>query len=565
MRTASVVALLASILLGVLPCQAQRVLGVRPTGSGGPLMPEQAAYDVTFYDLDLRIDPAARTIEGSLTAHAEIVQPLEWYVFDLDTLLTVSGVEVLAEDGTARLAAFRRDGWKLWVHLLPVRQPGDRVVLRVWYGGAPRVAPRPPWVGGFTWTQTPSGQPWIATSVQGEGADVWWPCKDHPSDEPDSMALHIAVPEPLVVATNGRLRGVDEAAGQRTYHWFVSTPVNNYGVALNIAPYRTIEGSYESTSGEVIPITFWVLPEHYEQGQQLFPQFAEHLRFYEEYLGPYPWRADKYGVAETPHLGMEHQTIIAYGDDFQDNEFGYDGLHHHELGHEWWGNLVTALDWRDYWLHEGFCSYMQPLYAEYLQGAAAYHRAMAGSRGNIRNRQPVAPAETRNSTQVYFLAPDYVESDGDIYNKGKWILHTLRYLIGDEAFFTSLRRMAYPTPAWEQRKDGTQARFATTDDYRLVAEAASGQELGWFFDVYLRQPLLPRLVTEREDNQLRLRWETPDELPFPMPVQVQIGDETRRIAMPAGRAVVALPDAQTPVHIDPEQWILKEEGRTASL
>ena len=533
---------------------AQRQHGARGTASGGALMPEQAAYDVTFYDLALSVEPADSTIEGTLTVHARLVQPVEYLVLDLDTTLSVSDVRLNAGDRAAPLSFEHREG-KLWCDFGGMMQPGEEVVVEVAYGGAPRVAPNPPWIGGFTWARASSGEPWIATTVQVDGADLWWPAKDHPSDEPDSVALHITVPERLVVASNGRLREVTETEdGRPTYHWFVSTPINNYNVALNIAPYRTIEGTYESVSGDSIPVTFWVLPEAYEKGEELFPQFAEHLRFYEERLGPYPFRADKYGVVHTPHLGMEHQTIIAYGNDFTDNEFGFDFLHHHELGHEWWGNLVSAADWRDFWIHEGFCSYMQALYAEELGGEEAYHRYMAGSRGGIGNRQPVAPREARSTQQMYFVAPDYTQSDGDIYAKGAWVLHTLRYLIGDEAFAEALHRMAYPDPAMEHVTEGGQTRFATTDDFLRIAEETSGQELGWFFEVYLRQPELPQLVVETDENGSRMHWDVPGNLPFPMPVEVEVDGETQRIAMPQGAA--SLPDSAT---ADPKGWILKQQ------
>ena len=539
--------------------QAQRPLGARPTESGGPLMPEQAAYDVKAYDLALTVNPAEQSIKGTLTATALIVSPTEWFVLDLDTPLAVESVKMIEGNGKSMPLEFERRGGKIWIAFPLTKQPGETVKVAVSYGGKPRVAPRPPWVGGFIWSKTADGQPWIATACQNDGADLWWPVKDHPSDEADTIALHITVPEPLVVAANGRLEGVKKNPdGTQTFNWLMTVPMNNYSVALNIAPYRTVEGKFKSVTGETIPVTLWVLPEDYEKGQKLFPQISADLAFFEKYLGPYPFRADKIGVAETPHLGMEHATVTAYGAKFTDNAYGFDGLLFHELGHDWWANLVTASDWRDFWLHEGFESFMDALYAGALKGEDGYRQYLAGMRTHLRNKQPVAPRESRTATQVYLAAPDYTSSDGDIYGKGALILHTLRYLIGDEAFFKSLRRMAYPDPAMEKVKDGRQFHFATTDDFRHIAEEASGMKLGWFFDVYLRQPELPRLVTETKGNTLALRWEVPGNLPFPMPVEVQVGGQTRRVEVGQSGATIPIEAGQTPV-VDPKSWILKEQ------
>ena len=553
-------ALFLVLLIGATDAAvAQRNLGVTPTSSGGPLSDEQGSYDVTFYDLDLKVDPAEHSIAGKLAVRARVVRPIEWFVLDLDTLLQVESVIEQDPAAGAVPLGFERRGGQIRIALPGLKPAGESLALEVTYGGGPRIAPRPPWVGGFTWSTTESGEPWIGVSCQSDGADIWWPCKDHPSDEPDSMALHITVPRPLVCAANGRLRGItDNDDGTHTYHWFVSNPINNYNVSLNIAPYRTIEDTYISVTGDTIPITFWVLPENYEKGLALFPQFSEHLRFYETYLGPYPFRADKYGVAETPYLGMEHQTIIAYGNQYRNNGYGFDVLHFHELAHEWWGNLVTCADWKDMWLHEGFAVYMEALYAEHLHGDSALHSYMAGIRPRLRNLRPMAPRESQTTLQIYFVPPDYVESDGDIYNKGAYILHSLRYLIGDEPFFRTLRRMAYPDPAVEMVTDGGQCRFADTDDFRRIAEEAASMNLDWFFNLYLRQEKLPELKVRVGRNKVALRWKTPRRMPFPMPVEVQIGEEIKRVEMPKGRARLTIPRGSQPI-IDPLGWILKAE------
>lgn len=522
-----------------------------PNTSGDPLVPEEAAYDVLHYELVLEVFPERKTIEGSLTMRARAVVPTERIALDLDSRLAVEAVR----SGDETLET-ERAGNRLFVELGHPVAAGDELELTVAYGGAPRVAPRPPWDGGFTWTKTRDGRPWIATSCQGEGADLWWPCKDQPSDKPDSMDLSITVPAGLVCASNGVLEEQRELPDGRTvFDWHVASPIANYAVALNIAPYEVIESSFHSVGGETVPVYFYVLPEDLEKGRQALPEFLHHMAFFEDLLGPYPFRAEKYGIAETPHLGMEHQTIIAYGAKFRpDRTFHYDWLHHHELSHEWWANLVTARDWKDMWLHEGFGTYMQSLYIEREQGPEAYRKIMATQRRHLSNRRPIAPRRTRNTKQIYFA--DDGGYDNDIYDKGSWVLHTLRWTIGDEAFFTALRRMAYPDPALEKVTDGSQCRFVDTEDFVAIAEAAAGEELDWFFEVYVRQPKLPRLETERLGDELVLKWKSPLEQPFPMPVPVRIGERIVRVEMPGGEARVHVGTAD--VEVDPENRLLRE-------
>lgn len=550
-----------SLLLVVLFCavfstaSAQRQHGVRPTESGGPLLPEQAAYDIKSYDLDLRIDPSTQSINGALTAEAKIIHPTEWFVLDLDTPLTVSSVSLLA--GAEQPLQFERRDNKVWIAFPGQQRTGDVVRVKIAYGGKPRVAPRPPWVGGFVWAKTAAGETWLGVACQVDGADLWFPVKDHPSDEPDKVSLHFTVPQNLVAASNGRLQSVARNEdGTQTFNWLVSQPINNYDITLNLAPYKTIEDKFKSVSGDIVPITFWVLPEDFDKGQKLIDETKKYLSFYEEFLGPYPFRAEKLGIAHTSYLGMENQTIIAYGNRFQFERDGLDWLMLHELGHEWWGNLVSASDWRDFWLHEGFQSFMDNLYLEKLRGKEAYFKAMTNRMKGLRNMQPVAPRESRTTVQMYMAAPDYVNSDGDIYGKGAVVLHTLRYVMGDKAFFTALRRMAYPEPRLEKVANGGQVRFATTDDFLKISEAASNMKLDWFFEVYLRQPKLPKLISERSGDELTLRWEVPAGIPFPMPVDVQIRKTLKRVEMTGGTATVQVESGQDVV-IDPQGWILK--------
>lgn len=523
--------------------------------SGGKLPPEQAAYNVHHYDLDLSIDPADSSIYGRVITHAQIVHPLEHFVLDLDTVFAVHAVNYIEGGQHPVLLKYEIRNGQIWADLPTTRQPGDEVAIEVEYSGKPRVAVDPPWEGGFTWAETLDGQPWIGVTSQLYGANIWWPVKDHPSDRADSILFNVTIPDSLIAAASGRLREVvNHDNGLSTYKWFVSTPINNYALSVNIAPYEVIERSYTSITGDGFPIIFWVLPENYEKAEKLFEQIIQHMNFFEEYLGPYPFRADKYGVAESPYLGMEHQTIIAYGAGYQNDVVyntgsGFDDLHHHELGHEWWGNMVSSYDWRDFWLHEGFCTYMQPLYAEYLHGEEQYQKFMNALRVRIANNHPVSPRETMSSREM--------DEDQDVYMKGAWFLHTLRYLIGDNHFFEALRLMAYPDPEHEAVSDGSNSRFAATDDFLTIAEEVSNQKLDWLFEVYLRQETLPELIQQRKGDKVKLSWQVNDDLYFPMPLEIKINGNTKRIHIPPEGVILNLDEGDT-LDVDPNHWVLRK-------
>jgi aminopeptidase N len=515
--------------------------------SGGPLQPDQACYDVLHYRLAIAVDPAAKGIDATLTMRAKWLAASPRLALDLDPALEVTAV---ALDGAA--VVHRRDGGRLLLEPATAIPVGAEVAVEVRYRGTPREAKNPPWDGGFTWKQTADGKPWIATSCQGEGADLWWPCKDHPSDKPDGFDLLCTVPEGLVVASNGvRASAPVTHGGTTTWHWRVSSPISNYNVALNIAPYVELNDTYTCVDGTRMPIEFFVLPESRKRAQACMPQFLDHLRVFEELLGPYPFRSEKYGIAETPHLGMEHQTMIAYGNGFRDEQ--WDWLHNHELAHEWWGNLVTCRDWKDMWLHEGFGTYMQPLYRERRFGRKAYDDEIR--KYSFRNRAPVAPREVRDSKQIYFGGG----GSNDIYYKGAAVLHTLRWQLGDEKFFALLRRFCYPTAAAAKATDGSQVRFVDTDDLVELASEVAGEDLAWFFEVYVRQPALPRLEHETKDGVLHLRWRVPGDLPFAVPVPVECGGTTHRVVMTGGVGSLEVGDRD--VRVDPQQLVLVHRAR----
>lgn len=518
--------------------------------SGGPIMPEQSAYNVTYYDFSIKVMPDSKSIEGKVEMVAKVVQPMFYCVMDLDLKLDISKIEEITELGLKE-RAFHREMGKVWISLDKTRQPGESIDLRVFYSGRPRIAKHPPWSGGLSWEKTQDGSDWIATTCQGEGADIWWPCKDHVSDEPDSMRFRVNVPAPLVAAGNGKLEQLEKLEdGTNTYNWFISNPINIYNVSLNIAPYVVLEETMDCIDGTTYPVMFYVLPEDKEKGEVLMKEILDHLRFFERNFGPYPFRSDKYGVAQTPHLGMEHQSIIAYGANFDNGsmtggiDWGFDALHHHELSHEWWGNMVTCADWKDMWIHEGFGTYTQAVYLEETQGKESYFDYMRFQ--NIRNNAPVAPRESTSADEIW---------KSSIYAKGSRTLHALRYVVGWETLKRSMRLFAYPDPAKEKISDGSQCRFVDTEDFITLIEELSGKDLDWFFEMYLRQTELPDLYSKQDDKYLTLEWKTPDDLYWPMPVEVKVDGRMYIADLSKGPGKIKV-KKKSQVSIDPNGWLM---------
>jgi aminopeptidase N len=531
----------ATLFLVILTISSSLLAQLGSQNSGGTLSPQQAAYDVKFYDLNFSIFPEDSSIEAEAKVEAEIVSSLKTLVLDLDSRYSIQSINSIDGDELK----FKHDTGKIYIEFHNHLNPGEQARVKINYSGKPRVAKRPPWDDGFTWKKSADGSPWIGVTCQGGGADIWWPCKDHPSDEPDSMRLSYTIPTGLFCASNGTLvEQNDNENGTATFIWFVSNPINNYGVSFNIGAYETITYNYESIAGVDIPVTIWVLPENMEKAKAHCPQFLDHLKFYEETCGPYPFRNEKYGVAESPYLGMEHQTIIANGNDYKNNEYGFDWLHHHELAHEWWGNMVTAKDWSDFWIHEGIGGYMQALYVEQKFGAAKYREYLLKWK-LFSNSKPIAARGKLTTEEAYFP---------DMYRKGAWAIHTLRYLVGDDAFFKILRRWAYPNPELEKIVDGRQCRFATTDKFMMIAEDISGIKLDWFFEVYFRQASLPKLLAKQRSNKLILGWTTENNIKFPMPVEVKVGNEIVKLDMSKGTGKLEFKSGIKP-EIDPNKWL----------
>jgi aminopeptidase N len=425
--------------------------------------------------------------------------------------------------------------------------------VRVQYHGQPHVAKRAPWDGGFVWSQTPDGQPWVASAVQGEGCDLFWPCIDHPTGKAKQVDEHITVPSPLVAAGNGIAMGMDEADGWRTYHWRTKNP-STYGISINVAPYQVLSGEYRSRYGNVIPLRMWYLPQNEKGAKELFAEFAPMLDFFESTIGPYPFGDEKMGVVETPHMGMEHQTINAYGNKYAKTAYGYDELLQHEFAHEWFGNQLTNANWDDMWLHEGLGSYMQPLYVQSLRGDMEYFASLMHQRGMIENKAPIVSGKPKMEEDVYDIKRG--GPGQDIYNKGSLVMHTLRGLIGDAAFFRAVREEVYGTP--DPRPGNFAPRYGTTPEFMAIVKRASGRDLDWFFQAYLYQKDLPDLQATRSGGSVQLVWKTEKNTPFPMPVEVQVGDRIVNVPMTDGRGSIEV-SAGTAYMLDPHSKVLRRE------
>ncbi len=525
--------------------------------SAGPMSETQRAVRFDRADIAIEVFPDRKQIEGVTTLEFATLAPLETVALDLDRNLPVSAVSV---NGTAlRKGAWSNPEGKLRIRLPRWVAAGQRLSLRIGYGGTPHVAVRAPWDGGIVWSKTPTGAPWVATAHQLQGCDLLWPCIDHPQAEPALADIHVTVPAGLSAPANGILQGIrTHADGRRTFDWRAKN-LNTYAVNLNVAPYEVIRGSYRSRFGNTIPLEFWHLSGRPERSRMLFAEFAPTLEFFEAMIGPYPFGDEKLGVAETPHKGMEHQTMNAYGNNYERDAYGFDSLFQHEFSHEYFANQLTNVDADDFWLQEGFGSYMQPLYAQWRGGEMAYLARLFEMRAGLRNCFPIVSGQTRTVEQVYL--PETGPS-GDIYAKAAWMLHTLRSVMGDEDFLAATRRIVYGRT--DPKPGNFKPRYGSSEEFQRIVNDQTGKDYGWFFDVYLRQAQLPELVSEQRGGRLHLSWKVPGGGSFPMPVEVKIGDRVERVAMSGGNGSVAVP-ADAHVVLDPNSKILRRSADVDAL
>lgn len=514
----------------------------------GSITPQRAWWDLAFYHLKVRLSPADSTLTGSNEIQYRVLSPEQTIQIDLQRSMRITRVE---QDGQA--LAFRQDGDAYFVSLIKKQEKGNRESLTVYYQGAPRVAKKAPWDGGFVYAKDAAGRPFIATACQGLGASSWWPCKDHPADEPDSMAISITVPKPLTDVSNGMLRRVTENSdGTRTFDWFVANPINNYGVNLNAAVYEHWSETYAGLKGP-LALNYYVLPEHLEAAKKQFQQVPLMLKAFEYWFGPYPFYEDGYKLVEVPYLGMEHQSSVTYGNLFKNGYLGrdlsatgwglkWDFIIVHESGHEWFANSITNKDEADMWVHESFTNYSESLFTEYYHGKEAAAAYVIGCRKLIRNDRPVVGIYNVNHS-----------GSGDMYYKGGNMLHMIRQLVNNDDKWHNLL-LGLNKTFYHKTVSGAEVEAYMIQFTRLSLEKV--------FDQYLRDVRVPVLRYRFKNNQLQYQW-TNCVAGFDMPVKVKLGNVDQVLKPVAGEWKTAPAKGATALVVDVNYYVKAAEDTTA--
>lgn len=464
----------------------------------GALSPERTCYDVLSYDLTVEVDFDRKAIKGVNRIEFEAVSDFSRLQIDLFPELTIEKITWNNQN-----VLFSRVFGAVFVSFPNTIKAGTKDAFTVTYAGTPRMAKNPPWDGGFSWRLDEQGNPWLGVSCQGLGASVWWPNKDHLSDEPEQMTITIIAPDSLMAVANGNLKSENRLPdGRKSTVWEVSYPINNYNVSINIGKYAHFSDTYTNVDGLTLPLDYYVLAYNLEKAKSQFTQVKPMLACYEQYLTAYPFINDGFAIVETPYVGMEHQSAIAYGNKFENGYLGFDysgiGLDFdyiliHETGHEWWGNHVSMQDLADMWIHEGFCTYSEAIYVECRYGKETAIKYINHMKNLVSFDRPIIGDYNVN-----------MEGSGDMYHKGAVFLHTLRTLTDNDELWWSIIK-------------GIQQDFAmqtvTTQQIETYISQKAGKDFSKEFDLYLRQTELPQFEYKLTDTpkglQIECRWVTP--------------------------------------------------------
>jgi aminopeptidase N len=519
--------------------------------NGGSLSELQKAFDISYYDIEIAVFPDEQRIRGEVVAQVYALEPP---VRELELDL-VSEYEVSQVSTGGSALAFRHEGDKLFIELGEAHTMDSDTItpITIEYSGHPPVAVNPPWQGGFTWSEDESGAHWVGLSCQLEGAQIWLPVKNHPVSRADSLRLAVDVPRPYTVAANGvHQQTVDSPLGgdRHVWEWKTRYPTHNYNINFTMGMFERHEQIYKTTQGTEMPVVFYVQEAYREQAGELLEMTVKKLQLLRHYYGEYGFTEEKFGLVHTPYLGMEHQTINAYGNGFEYTTIGgrsYDWLLLHEMGHEWWGNLITVEDWAEFWIHEGITTFTDALFLYDFYSPEVYYAKMEEYTGNIRNEQAIIPGQDLTSAEVY---------NHDVYYKGAYFMHTLMHLMDRPVFLEAIRSFA------EANRYG----YTSTAAFIRHFQKFTTHELRPLFNLYLYDVRLPRFrLTETGQSsegmqEYSLRLENAAELQqahgqaLSFPVEIQTSEGTQKHTLGADPIQI---QSQTRPVVDPRDWYLK--------
>jgi len=480
----------------------------------GSITKERIWWDLTYYHLDITVNPDDKFINGKNTVQYRVLKPYKILQIDLQNPLKIS--KVIQNGKELDVVS---EGNAHYIHLKDTQKIGEINSLDIYYRGYPKVAKRAPWDGGFSWKRDHNGKHFIATSCQGLGASVWWPNKDHMYEEVDSMAISVRVPKDLMNISNGRLRKIEEHNDETTtYHWFVNNPINNYGVNVNIGDYVHFSEKYNGENGE-LDMDYYVLRDNLEKAKKQFRDAPKMMKAFEHWFGKYPFYKDGYKLVEVPYLGMEHQSSVTYGNKYQNGYLGrdlsgtgwglkFDFIIIHESGHEWFANNITYKDAADMWIHESFTAYSENLFLDYYYGKEASAAYVIGTRKSIQNDIPIIGQYHVNNS-----------GSGDMYYKGANMLHTIRTLIDNDE-------------KWRKILRGLNTKFyhktVTSQEVEKYINQQSNIDLTKVFDQYLRTIKIPVFEYTIKNKKLTYRWNNTVN-GFNMPVNILIDGTLKQL------------------------------------
>ncbi|MDR2962443.1 MAG: M1 family metallopeptidase [Bacteroidales bacterium] len=514
----------------------------------GTLGENRSCYNVLHYNINLDINPEKKHIAGYADIQFEAEKTLKELQIDLFKNLRIdsiiySRIEPAFAKSQGQKLAFSRKYNAVFVQFPDSVQQNTINNLRVFYAGKPTEANRPPWEGGFVWKKSADGSAWFGVTCEGDGASMWFPCKDHLSDEPDhGMTLTASVPKGLTVVSNGVQTAHETRGEKEIFTWNTNYPINNYNITLYAGKFVSYTEEFKGIDS-TFTLSYYTLPEHFEKSRNAFAQTAPILRFYETMFGPYPWANEGFKLIGSPYEGMEHQTAIAYGTKGRQIA-GIDYIILHETAHEWFGNSVSVPDVSDIFIHEGFATYAEVLYMEQLYGKKTADKYLSRYSAFIQNKNPIVGIQGVNFWNY---------KDTDPYMKGAWTLHGLRFVVNNDSLFFDILHSFYTRQAY---------KITTVQDFITLVNTKTGKDLSWYFNQYLYKREVPVLEYYSEPSgkgtKLHLRWTNVD-ANFALPVEIVADGTPLRINTTTQEQSVTISDFDhIAFNISPAYFAVKE-------